>query len=182
MQTIGSLIQTGRSIHVKRSPPAALQPSGLSNRHCFGLFCEIGKRFQKAAIMFPAGIYYVQTRGLPCLYEQTCLSNSVCPLYVQTRGCASSVRAGFSLLTGSVIYAYRRAACLVCTRFITFSPTTTLGLCSFIYLKSALYNCPRSESKPPSGPHDENSWQGNPPINTSAAGTSFASIFDKSAT
>ena len=36
--------------------------------------------------MFPAGIYYVQTRGLPCLYEQTCLSNSVCPLYVQTRG------------------------------------------------------------------------------------------------
>ena len=42
--------------------------------------------------MFPAGIYYVQTRGLPCLYEQTCLSNSVCPLYVQTRGCASSVR------------------------------------------------------------------------------------------
>lgn len=159
MRTIGSLIQTGRSIHVKRSPPAALQPSGLSNRHCFGLFCEIGKRFQKAAIMFPAGIYYVQTRG-----------------------CASSVRAGFSLLTGSVIYAYRRAACLVCTRFITFSPTTTLGLCSFIYLKSALYNCPRSESKPPSGPHDENSWQGNPPINTSAAGTSFASIFDKSAT
>ena len=102
MRTIGSLIQTGRSIHVKRSPPAALQPSGLSNRHCFGLFCEIGKRFQKAAIMFPAGIYYVQTRGLPCLYEQTCLSNSVCPLYVQTRGCASSVRAGFSLLTGSV--------------------------------------------------------------------------------
>ena len=52
--------------------------------------------------MFPAGIYYVQTRGLPCLYEQTCLSNSVCPLYVQTRGCASSVRAGFSLLTRSV--------------------------------------------------------------------------------
>ncbi len=36
--------------------------------------------------MFPAGIYYVQTRGLPCLYEQACLSNSVCPLYVQTRG------------------------------------------------------------------------------------------------
>ena len=102
MRTIGSLIQTGRSIHVKRSPPAALQPSGLSNRHCFGLFCEIGKRFQKAAIMFPAGIYYVQTRGLPCLYEQTCLSNSVCLLYVQTRGCASSVRAGFYLLTGSV--------------------------------------------------------------------------------
>ncbi len=21
--------------------------------------------------MFPAGIYYAQTRGLPCLYEQT---------------------------------------------------------------------------------------------------------------
>ena len=102
MRTIGSLIQTGRSIHVKRSPPAALQPSGLSNRHCFDLFCEIGKRFQKAAIMFPAGIYYVQTHGLPCLYEQTCLSNSVCLLYVQTRGCASSVRAGFYLLTGSV--------------------------------------------------------------------------------
>lgn len=131
MRTIGSLIQTGRSIHVKRSPPAALQPSGLSNRHCFGLFCEIGKRFQKAAIMFPAGIYYVQTRGLPCLYEQTCLSNSVCPLYVQTRGCASSVRAGFSLLTGSVIYAYRRAALQTLTRtsVVTFSFLPSLASC-----------------------------------------------------
>lgn len=131
MRTIGSLIQTGRSIHVKRSPPAALQPSGLSNRHCFGLFCEIGKRFQKAAIMFPTGIYYVQTRGLPCLYEQTCLSNSVCPLYVQTRGCASSVRAGFSLLTGSIIYAYRRAALQTLTRtsVVTFSFLPSLASC-----------------------------------------------------
>lgn len=108
MRTIGSLIQTGRSIHVKRSPPAALQPSGLSNRHCFGLFCEIGKRFQKAAIMFPAGIYYVQTRG-----------------------CASSVRAGFSLLTGSVIYAYRRAALQTLTRtsVVTFSFLPSLASC-----------------------------------------------------
>lgn len=108
MRTIGSLIQTGRSIHVKRSPPAALQPSGLSNRHCFCLFCEIGKRFQKAAIMFPAGIYYVQTRG-----------------------CASSVRAGFSLLTGSVIYAYRRAALQTLTRtsVVTFSFLPSLASC-----------------------------------------------------
>ena len=83
MRTIGSLIQTGRSIHVKRSPPAALQPSGLSNRHCFGLFCEIGKRFQKAAIMFPAGIYYVQTRGLP---QKAAIMFPAGIYYVQTRG------------------------------------------------------------------------------------------------
>ena len=141
MRTIGSLIQTGRSIHVKRSPPAALQPSGLSNRHCFGLFCEIGKRFQKAAIMFPAGIYYVQTRGLPCLYEQTCLSNSVCPLYVQTRGCASSVRAGFSLLTGSV-YIYVLIQKTICNR----------GVCLFLYESDGASrrrdkHTPRKESK-----------------------------------
>ena len=70
--------------------------------------------------MFPAGIYYVQTRGLPCLYEQTCLSNSVCPLYVQTRGCASSVRAGFSLLTGSV-YIYVLIQKTICNRGVCLS-------------------------------------------------------------